>query len=337
MGTFNAPIFFHVMEKEIDWVDAVRALCILMVFFAHSVEISGQGIPGWLYRLYDPVYVNAFFFVSGYLLFGKRPSASKMSGNILFRLVIPSVIFATIEFFPKMLIKGGGFSFTSFMADTVGGGTYWFVSALAVAQLLFMILFLTRIRSIWFYVACSVAFAVIGILIEASGVVLIGGDDCLPWCYKQGFVCMLYMTVGGLYQKYEKSMGLSAWLLVLMVTVYLSGNIWGPGFIEGYSVYRCYVTPTGFAWSIFGTICVVETCKRLRRMRVLTFVGRNSILFYMMSGALPTVFTALMGHRMPVNVFLFLLIFILSVAAAYALSAFILRFLPFIKDLRTLK
>ena len=130
------------MEKEIDWIDAVRTLCILMVFFAHSVEISGQGIPDWLYRLYDPVYVNAFFFVSGYLLLGKRPSASKLSGNILFRLVIPSVIFATIEFFPKMLLRGNGFSLSAFMADTLLGGTYWFVSALAVAQLLFMLLFL---------------------------------------------------------------------------------------------------------------------------------------------------------------------------------------------------
>lgn len=324
-------------KEELNWINCVKAICIILVFFAHSVEISGQAIPDWLYRLYDPVYVNAFFFVSGYLLLGKRPSASKLSGNILFRLVIPSVIFATIEFFPKMLIKGSGFSPSSFLADTVGGGTYWFVSALAVAQLLFMLLLLTRIRSIWFYVACSVAFAVIGMMIESSGVVLIGENDSLPWSYKQGLVCTLYMAVGGLYQRYEKSVGLSAWLLVLLVLVYLSGSILGPGFIGGYSAYRCYVTPTGFVWSILGTICVVETCKRLPRMSMLTFVGRNSILFYMMSGALPTVLTALLGHWMPVNIFAFLLIFILSVAAAYALSAFIVRFLPFIKDLRTLK
>ena len=325
------------MEKEIDWIDAVRALCILMVFFAHSVEISGQGIPDWLYRLYDPVYVNAFFFVSGYLLLGKRPSASKLSGNILFRLVIPSVIFATIEFFPKMLLRGNGISLSAFMADTLLGGTYWFVSALAVAQLLFMLLFLTKIRNIWFYVVCSVVLATAGMLIEASGVVLIGENDCLPWSYKQGLVCTLYMAAGGVYQRYEKNLSLPAWLLVLLILVYLAGSIWNPEFIGGYSAYRCYITRMGFVWSILGTVSFVEICKRLPRMRALTFVGRNSILFYMMSGALPTVFAALLGRWTAVNVFTFLLIFILSVAVAYSLSALIVKYLPFIKDFRALK
>ena len=317
------------MKQEINWINAVRAFCIVLVFLAHSVEISGQGIPGWLYRMYDPVYVNAFFFVSGYLLMDKQLSAKKLSGNILFRLMIPSVLFATIEYFPKKLLRGG-LSISSFLMETVGGGTYWFLSALAVAQLLYVILLLTRIRNIWFFMACSVAFAVVGMT-------LIGDEGFKLWCYRQGLVCTLFLASGGIYQRYEKSLEAPVWLLAVLICVYVAGSIWNPGFIGGYSVYHCLVSPTGYVWSMLGTVCLVEICKRLPQLSILTFTGRNSILFYMMSGALPSVFTIVLQRIGGVNIFTFLLIFMLSLTLAYDLCRFIVRYLPFLKDLRVLK
>lgn len=317
------------MKEEINWINAVKALCIVLVFFAHSVDISGQGISGWLYQLYDPVYVNAFFFVSGYLLFGKHYSAKKLSGNILFRLMIPSVIFSIIEYFPKKILRGG-LSITSFLMETVGGGTYWFLSALAVAQLLFVILMLTRIRNIWFYLVFSVAFTVVEMT-------FIGDDGFKLWCYSQGLVCMLFLASGGIYQRYENRFETPFWLLAVLICVYVAGSIMNPGFIGGYSVYHCMVSPTGYIWSILGIVCLIELCKRLPQLRVLTFIGRNSILFYMMSGALPSVFTIILQRFWGVNIFTFLLIFILSLTLAYFLCRFIVKYLPFLKDLRVLK
>ena len=109
--------------------------------------------------LIHPFYVNGFFFVSGYLLFWKQLSSPRIdekskqflnnSGggktltlNILFRIELPSVLFAMIEFFPKKIIKGEAVGLKPFLLETLGGCTYWFTSALAVAELLFLLLLL---------------------------------------------------------------------------------------------------------------------------------------------------------------------------------------------------
>lgn len=335
------------MKREIYWVDGVRALCVILVYFAHSVAIGGFGIPLAAYRLYDFVYVNGFFFVSGYLLFGKQLShpvigssadefrkgeGKKLLENVLFRIVIPAVIFSLIEYFPKRLIRGGGFDILSFVTETIGGGTYWFLSALAVAELLLLLMLLTRIRTIWFYVGCSVILAIAGMLIERSGFGVLDYDPTFPWKYKQGMVCLIYLAAGGLYQRYVGDRPMPAWLFIGLTCIYVAGCIWLP--IGDMSVYYCSVQPSGFAWSILGIVVLVELCRRLPKLKLITFVGRNSILFYLMSGALPTVLTAAVSRFFSMNLLALSAIFIISFAAACVLSRLIVRYMPFLKDLR---
>ncbi len=64
--------------KDINWINALKALCILFVFLRHSEGYYGCDL-GWFDGLILPFYVNAFFFVSGYLLFWKQLSAPKIT------------------------------------------------------------------------------------------------------------------------------------------------------------------------------------------------------------------------------------------------------------------
>ncbi len=52
------------------WIDAVKAICMIAVYLLHSEAYYGIGDISYGYVL-TPFYVNAFFFVSGYLLFKK--------------------------------------------------------------------------------------------------------------------------------------------------------------------------------------------------------------------------------------------------------------------------
>ena len=333
------------MKEELNWVNCVKAICIILVFFAHSVSISGAGIPDWLYWLYDPVYVNAFFFVSGYLLFKKqlsqplsdenrkeyvRSGGRNMLCNILFRIMVPSVIFAIIEYWPKHMIKGGGFSVASFLTETVGGGTYWFLSALAVAQLLFVILLLTRIRNIWFYMACSVALAVVCMKFTGDG-----GLEL--WHYRQGLVCTLFLAAGGLYQRYEKPSRIHVVAYVFFLSMYVIGSILHEDNMTGNSAYNCDVSLLGFLWSMVGVLCLVETCKWLPKTAVLTFIGRHSILFYMMSGSLPFIILKLTPVAAFGEALSIIITFLISLAVSGLVSFIIVRYLPFLKDLRAIK
>lgn len=58
-------------KKTIPWINVLKALCILLVFFRHCESYLGFECS-WINFLIEPIYVNSFFFISGYLLFKKQ-------------------------------------------------------------------------------------------------------------------------------------------------------------------------------------------------------------------------------------------------------------------------
>lgn len=65
-----------------------------------------------------------------------------MLSNILFRIALPTVIFSTINFFPKKILRGEEIDLWSFAHDTILGGSLWFTCTLTVAELLIFLLLL---------------------------------------------------------------------------------------------------------------------------------------------------------------------------------------------------
>lgn len=63
--------------KSIPWINNVKALSIVAVFFVHCQLYYGFTLDGANLFIH-PWYVNAFFFVSGYLLFWKQLTAPKI-------------------------------------------------------------------------------------------------------------------------------------------------------------------------------------------------------------------------------------------------------------------
>lgn len=64
-------------KKSIVWINTLKALCILAVFLVHTQSYYGKGL-GNANLFIHTFYVNAFFFVSGYLLFWKQLSEPKI-------------------------------------------------------------------------------------------------------------------------------------------------------------------------------------------------------------------------------------------------------------------
>ena len=60
-------------KKSILWINYLKAISIIGVFFAHCNHHYGYDMH-IINRFIFPFYVNAFFFVSGYLLFRKQLS-----------------------------------------------------------------------------------------------------------------------------------------------------------------------------------------------------------------------------------------------------------------------
>ena len=64
-------------SKNISWINSLKAISIIGVFFVHSQLYYGCMLDG-IDRFVYPWYVNAFFFVSGYLLFWKQLSEPRI-------------------------------------------------------------------------------------------------------------------------------------------------------------------------------------------------------------------------------------------------------------------
>jgi len=334
-------------SNDINWINVVKALCIILVFLRHSENYYGISL-GFFDGLYLTVYVNAFFFVSGYLLFWKQLSEPKIlesasayvTGggkalflNLLYRIVIPSVIFSVIELVPSSLIQGRGIDVSYTLYKTLGGGTYWFTSALAVSELILLLLFFTRKRNIWFYVVISFVLCIAGLLIVHFDIF-----DNGVWAWRQGLIALSFLAMGGLYWRYEglidKLRGWWAYLSLLLIyiaVIFYCDN-------TNPLISTLGIQPLGFLTSVIGCVLMTWFCKWMPQIRQLTFIGRNSIGFYFMSGALP-ITISIITHKLVEgsHIWMMLGIWVACVVMAYVAVKVINRWLPWLWDLRLIK
>jgi len=334
-------------KKNIVWINTMKALCIVAVFFVHCQSYYGIAI-GSINQFIHTFYVNAFFFVSGYLLFWKQLSAPKiledaskylLGGgkllflNVIYRVVIPSILFSMIEFFPSCIIQERSINVSFALYKTIGGGTYWFTSAFAVSELILLVLFLTRKRNIWFYSTACLVFGAVGLLIIHQKVL-----ENNIWAWRQGLLALFFLAIGGIYWLYEKKIdtNMKWWAVVLLLLVYIFIIV----FFEDTNplISTLQIQPMGILTSCISCLLLVWFCKRLLEIKILTFIGKNSIGFYFMSGALP-ISLSLIAHKMTdgVHVWMMLTVWIVSLLFSYIAVMLINRWLPWLWDLRKIK
>ena len=251
--------------------------------------------------------------------------------NVLYRVIIPSVIFSAIEFLPSCLLQGRGIDLGFALYKTIGGGTYWFTSALVVAELILLLLFCTRKRNIWFYAAICLFWGVIGLLIVKLGIL-----KSNIWAWKQGLISLIFLAMGGIYWRYEKQIDKLAhwWFIVPLAIAYMAMVIG----LKGYNdpvISTLTIQPLGFVTSAMACLLLVWLCKILPEVRPLSFIGKNSLGFYFMSGALP-ISLSLIAHKVIAgsHIWLFLVVWAASLVFAYIAVIVINKWLPWLFDLR---
>jgi len=96
-----------------------------------------------------------------------------------------------------MIFHGNPLSFGQYFYDVWGGVSYWFTSALSVAQILLAALFLSQRDRMTFYVGTCTLLSLLGIYLRNTL------PSPFPWYYQTGMVSTLLMSLGGVYLRYE--------------------------------------------------------------------------------------------------------------------------------------
>lgn len=332
-------------NNRLPWVTDIKGLCMILVYVRHCPIFLGEDI-GLLGNYIEPVLVNAFFLVSGYLFFRKRINApfgirefSNSTGNIFFRTILPSIIFALLFFFPKTVFDGESFSLPDLLLDTIGGCTYWFTSALSVSQILMLLLLLCGILDLKALSLISIAFCITGVWLAKSGVAIIPGQPDFPWMYRQGFIAMVFFVAGGVYMQYEEKIDriLTAPVIVLLCLIYFGSlTFWYESILCTPSL--CWFNFQGAVIGIIGCLLLIRFFKFLPNWRPLCFIGDNSIGFYFLCGGVPKIIAAFFASIpwIPGGWVIITLSVVISLSIAWTGVVMIKRFLPFMLDLRIL-
>ena len=272
-------------------------------------------------------------------MFAKMGGGKILILNVLYRIMMPSILFSTIEFFPSCIIQGRGIDIGFALYKTIGGGTYWFTSALVVAELILLLLFWTRKRNIWFYATSCAVFGLVGLLIVNYDII-----HKSIWAWRQGLIALVFLAIGGLYWKYEKKIDILMrwWFAILLLVVYVAMIIGLKDYADPL-ISTLTIQPLGFVTSAIACLLLVWLCKEISEIKLLTFIGRYSLGFYFMSGALPITFSMVahkaIGHwTLAVGDWIvLLLLWIICIALAYATVTLINRRLSWLWDLRVLR
>lgn len=341
------------MNTRLLWIDYVKAICMIGVYLYHSRIYFSMEIPDYNLWL-APFYVNAFFFVSGYLFFRKQLTKNNFSRNlisnlkeqkssflnIVFRVIIPTILFSILLYFPKILFHSTQFNFRDFTIETLGGISFWFTSAFAVAQIILLLLMCFGVNNLKKMLLSTFLLFIIGFYLNAQNEPPLTATSYFPWFYKTGMEYTFIMTLGGLYCRFEKMIdGMMKWGWIPMIIIYFTilAYIWNGNYIALMGLGgKC--SALGFIELIIGVLLVIKACKYIKRhSKLLEFIGKNSIVFYFFSGFLPAAFSAT-AHKIafPITYFSTLIIALMSIMLGTFLTYIIIRYIPFLTDLRKL-
>lgn len=343
-------------KKNIVWINTAKAIGIILVYFFHTEFYMGLNLK-FLHDIYTPFFTNSFFFISGYLLFEKQlsdeilsmPSSQwlksntqgngrQMLANILFKIAIPTIIFSVLLYFPKAIVRGHEIELRSFLYDTIFGGSIWFTCSLTVAELLAFIMLLSRSKKMSVYLIISIVLSLTAIFFAKDANGSYGTSD-VPWFWKGGFIAILFMVLGAYYRKYEqlfswafskKTFLLFSVLLYLFYTEYFSENIKVSINVGAFNI-------MGATASILGIILFIEITKLIPYNKCFDYLGKNTLVLYLLSGAIPNVMSIILLKMIGVSNGSYVIISALSFLMAIFVVLLVNKYLIFLTDLRKIK
>ena len=331
-----------VKSKNIVWIDVQKVICMMIVYFYHTEGRFGMNNE-YFHSYFFPFYVNSFFFISGYLLFRSHASQDKVllsstewynaSGkrmlmNIIFRIVIPTIFFSFIIFFPKCVLRGNGIQVSSLISATLLGGGFWFTSALAVAELIFFVLFVLKRSSFLLLTVMSLVIAFWGWMMPYE---IEGG---YIWEYQKAMTAVPYIMAGGWLYKYEPKVEKylnSYWTAFVLIVIYVI-------LVETYPTGNPIRKVFYYVMALTSIISLSVLCRKLPYSNLIRQIGSWTLGLYFFSGALPELFYILLFRKLAIPLHFGILLdatlsFFVATILVYGLN----KYASFIFDISKLK
>lgn len=330
------------MKQKIAWINTVKSLCMIGVYVLHTQVYSGAQCNGGgnllISNAISPFYVNAFFVVSGYLFFMKWMNVSSTEvglvakrslSNTLHRLIIPTLLFSTVIYIPKLMFHTRELTALGYLHDVFGGVSFWFTSAMAISQIAMLLFILAGIRTIK-------GFSVLSLLIVAT-ICLIKPlfPEPFPWYWKTGLTATAAMTLGGWIYHFRNKIKTHRYLLTsISMVCYLLAVWYGVNVGSArYIMMSVSFNIPGIAVTLAGISFIIALSQYIPSFSILQFIGNNSIIFYFFSGVIP----AMLSNVNVLDGSGVICLSAIGVSIGCGLTWIIVKYIPWLTDFRKLR
>lgn len=265
------------------WIDMVKGVLILFVILGHTT--TNRFFLNWISSFYMP----CFFFISGWLM--KKEGRAKLfvckkAKSVLLPYVFFALLWVLFCYVKSFVVEGDFSVFRALLSivlpysGSTGGNVYnlWFLPCLFLAQV---------IVAVWVYekrifkIAATVvflAFFALGILVR-------------PYCslLYAAAIAALFVGIGFYIPHYvlpniqKKAKGM------LLGAVLLGGALHGVcwllnavvlGHVLDFSAASFGILSIYLLGALGGSFFLVGTTSRFKRMRLLEYIGKNSLVYY---------------------------------------------------------
>ena len=322
----------------------MRGGCMLAILYFHT-EMYYAGIDVTPYAAYVDNVLAAFFFLSGYLFFkpSRRPVGVGYRLRRIWRtLVVPYFFFSLLFLVPKALVHDASDQLLTMFVQVFTGQASWFVAALVVSEVLFLLML-----RVWRGSLLSVALYGVLTLVVAA---VFGNmrsplcNDFNFWHVNEAMLGSFFMSLGYLCHAAEPRMTLSgrAWCGgVALLVVLLVGTKWLVLSQEQQMVFGPVVVssfPLFVADNVLALLFLLAVFRRMPLVQPLSWVGRRSLVLYFVCGGIPLLVArcfGLLGLGYSGRLSL-LPVFVVVVLLASLVAALVYRYLPWLMGSREL-
>lgn len=270
----------------------------LLLFIYHS-ESYYDGGHSWSF-IFQPFFLAGYFIISGYLAFnGKDVSFSRKFKQVIRSLIIPYIIFTGGLILPKMFFYHNDVAVL--LSDIALFRASWFVVVIAICQLLYAWMFSAKLedRLIGIITLCLFIVGCWSVLFYRdlpawfTDSTLLNSDylpNRMPFCINLALMSLPFFYLGILWRKFtggQQIKPLSIMKLCVVFVLYLfilliDNSVWHSSiYIVVHSYNNLMLV---FLYAILGSFVLIELCRRLDRIPLINYIGRNSILFYFLNG-----------------------------------------------------
>lgn len=307
----------------------------MMAILWFHTEMYYAGSDVTPYALYVGDVLATFFFLSGYLFLSGKPfSARSKMMTIVRRLIIPYFFFTLLFVLPKAIVHDEMNELSTMIIKIFLGQSSWFLSALIVGELLFVLLIqLTKGKDLYIGLFAILCLVLAGII----------GNHYSPWLnpynywhINEAILACFLMSAGFLFQKHERRFQqyFNRFTLTILLLIFLLLKLViirnGMEMVLG-SIHASNY-PVFIADLLVSILLMISIFRYIPKISFIQWTGQRSLVYYFICGGVPLI-VAMSFNKFgwPYSGYMSLLMAFIVVYLLSSLLTFaIYKYLPFI-------